>query len=453
MTPVPFFRALLVVGVFGGLFSGRLAADEPARLRVIIETDAGGDPDDEQSLVRFLLYANEWDVEGIVANRAEARAGENKNPERTGLGIVRRQLTAYGQSWRNLMRHDARYPTREALWACTVAGYDDSDDGVRLLIAAIDKDDPRPLWYADWGTDVGAAKNNLRRALDRVLNERGPAGYAAFKSRIRLASANAFGEHTDRIEPPFPLWVDTFRPELERKRWYHRFSELTATAGGFDIQRDVRTGHGPLGALYPLNTTHRQKEGDSMTFLYLVPAGMNDPLQPGWGSWAGRYGANPNFPGRPYYWANLADTWRNSTHRDNTLARWAVPMQNDFAARLDWCVAASFAEANHSPRAVLAGDTTKRVLKLSAKAGSDVTLSAAGSSDPDDNALQTTWFIYPEAGNYTGKLELRALAGESTGFVAPAVAQPQDVHVILQVQDAGVPQLYAYRRAVITIEP
>src|SRR4051812_23355725 len=57
------------------------------RLRLIIETDAGGDPDDEQSLVRFLLYANEWDVEGIIANRSRARDGENLNPERTGLGI------------------------------------------------------------------------------------------------------------------------------------------------------------------------------------------------------------------------------------------------------------------------------------------------------------------------------------------------------------------------------
>ena len=41
------------------------------RLRVIVETDAGGDPDDEQSMVRFLLYSNEWDVEGIICNRAE----------------------------------------------------------------------------------------------------------------------------------------------------------------------------------------------------------------------------------------------------------------------------------------------------------------------------------------------------------------------------------------------
>jgi len=31
-------------------------------------------------------------------------------------------------------------------------------------------------------------------------------------------------------------------------------------AGGFDLKRDVLTGHGPLGALYPTNTTHPQKE-------------------------------------------------------------------------------------------------------------------------------------------------------------------------------------------------
>lgn len=445
--------ALLFACLNGGRLASPVAAEEPERVRILIETDAGGDPDDEQSLVRFLLYANEWDVAGIVANRAGARAGENTNPERTGLGIVRRQLTAYGECWPNLVRHDPRYPSQEQLWSRTVAGYEDTADAVKLIIAEVDKADARPLWYADWGTDVGAAPNNLRRALDRVLSERGPIGYAAFKGRIRLASANAFGEHTDQIEPAFALWVDTFRPELNRKRWYHLFSELTATAGGFDIERDVRTGHGPLGPLYPLNTTHRQKEGDSMTFLYLVPTGMNDPLRPNWGSWAGRYGANSNFPGRNYYWANQSDSWNGSTSRDNTLARWAVAMQNDFAARMDWCVVSQFEQANHPPRAVLKGDATKRVLARTVKAGESVSLSAMGSNDPDDNPLKITWFAYPEAGTYDGSLELRALEGESTGFVAPAVKQPQTVHVILQVQDQGTPSLFAYRRAVITIEP
>ena len=66
------------------------AAPEDNRLRVIIETDAGGDPDDEQSLVRFLLYANEWDIEGIVANRPRTSRPENKNPEPTDVEFLRK---------------------------------------------------------------------------------------------------------------------------------------------------------------------------------------------------------------------------------------------------------------------------------------------------------------------------------------------------------------------------
>src|SRR2546421_140342 len=294
---------------------------EQGRLRIIIETDAGGDPDDEQSLVRFLVYANEWDIEGIIANRPFARDGENRNRERTGLGIVRRLVNAYGQCYSNLVEHDFRYPTPERLLARTVAGYDDTDEAVKLITAAVDSPDPRPIWYSDWGTDHGSSTNNLKRALERVLRERGQNGYAKFKQCLRLSSADAFGEHIPTVGPPFSLWVDTFRPEIDRKRWYHRFSSLTATAGGFNLERHVRTGHGPLGALYPTNTTHWQKEGDTMTFLYLVPTGMNDPEHPDWGSWAGRYGPQEKFPGKPYFWANQRDAWRGSTNRENTVAR------------------------------------------------------------------------------------------------------------------------------------
>src|SRR5687767_292379 len=73
------------------------------RVRIIVETDAGGDPDDEQSMVRFLLYANEFDVEGINANRSKAIDGENRNPVRDGVGIVRRMVGAYGECYPNLV--------------------------------------------------------------------------------------------------------------------------------------------------------------------------------------------------------------------------------------------------------------------------------------------------------------------------------------------------------------
>src|SRR5215217_4172908 len=91
--------ALLLVTLLAAAPAHSAAPAAPAthRLRVMIETDAGGDPDDEQSLVRFLLYCNEWDVEGIIATRARARDGENLNPQRTGLSIVRAMLDAYDE--------------------------------------------------------------------------------------------------------------------------------------------------------------------------------------------------------------------------------------------------------------------------------------------------------------------------------------------------------------------
>src|SRR5215212_2146047 len=107
-------------------------APPPDRLRLLIETDAGGDPDDEQSLVRFLLYANEWDVEGIIANRPKCRDGENWNPERTGLGVVQRLIKAYGQCHTNLVQHDPRYPTAEQLLKRTTPGYNTTDEAIKL---------------------------------------------------------------------------------------------------------------------------------------------------------------------------------------------------------------------------------------------------------------------------------------------------------------------------------
>ncbi len=420
------------------------------RLRLLIETDTGGDPDDEQSLVRFLLYANEWDVEGIIANRPVTRRPENKNPADCGLDIVRRLLDAYGECRPNLVQHDARYPTKEFLWQRTVAGYNDTNDAVDLIMAAVDKDDPRPLWYSDWGTDNGAAINNLKRALDRVRQVRGPEGYARFKSKLRLSSAEKFGDHTTAIAPPFRIWIDTFAPELEGKRWYHRFSALTSQAGGFDLARDVLTEHGPLGALYPTNTSHWAKEGDTMTFLYLVPTGMNDPNEPLWGSWAGRYGINESFPGKPYYWANQADTWNSATNRDNTLARWAVDLQNDFRARLDWCVKPP-QEANHAPRAILNGTYGKEILYITAQPGQEASLDAGLSRDLDGDSLSYEWFVYREAGTYEGEVTLTNASSSVALLHVPNNATGKTIHVVLAVRDNGTPPLAAYRRAIVRV--
>lgn len=415
------------------------------RLRLMIETDAGGDPDDEQSLVRLLLYTNEWDVEGLIANRRQAREGENLNPERTGFGIVRRLVGAYRECYSRLAGHDARYPSPDVIDERTVDGAEESSAGEELILRVVDADDPRPVWYLEWGSDRGVGMVNMKRVLDRVLKERGPERYAAFKRKLRIVGYDQYGDHTHAIEPPFSLWVNTFEPPIDGRRWYHRFSALTAGAGGFDAERDLLRGHGPLGEMYPTNTTHHLKEGDSMTFLYLVPTGLNDPERPMWGSWAGRYGLREEFPGKNYYWANQTDAWQGKTNRDNTLLRWAEHLQNDFKARLDWCVS-SPDKANHPPRVKLAGERVRSV-----RGGETVELDAGASSDPDGDRLTFRWFVYPEVTDYRGpEIAIEGADRPRAVLVAPHVEAKQEVHVVLQVTDSGEPPLTRYGRVVLS---
>lgn len=436
-------------------------ADE--RLRVLIETDAGGDPDDEQSLVRFLLYTNEWDVEGIIANRPVARDGENLNPERTGHGVVTRLVKAYGECFPKLKQHDPRYPEPDELLKRTVAGYGDREDGVELILKVVDREDPRPVWYADWGSDRGSDVN-MKRALDRVLKERGPEGYAKFKSRLRIVGYDQFGDHTTKIEPPFPFWVNTFQPPVDGKRWYHRFSGITGTAGGFDIGRDLLSDHGPLAEKYPTNTTHPQKEGDTMTFLYLVPTGMNDPDQPMWGSWAGRYGRHEDFPALQAYWANQPDQWNGSRHRDNSLIRWAAHLQNDFKARLDWCVQ-DRSGANHPPVARLEvkslqqnasalGSVEQGIIRIDGKSGEKLSVDAGRSSDPDRDDLKYEWIYYPEAGGYRGPPAKVEEPGQAmTQITLPTVESASELHFVLAATDSGEPPLTRYCRLIVDVQP
>jgi hypothetical protein len=327
----------------------------------------------------------------------------------------------------------------------TVPGYDPVNDGFFLFFKAVDADDPRPVWFLNWGTDKESGQSCLKSALDQVLKERGAEGYARFKRRIRLSSSDKFGDHTWATPPPFEIWVHPFWPDMDGARWYWKFSMLTKTAGGFDLKRDVLQGHGPLGELYPTNTHIPQKEGDSMTFMSLIPNGLNEPDHPEWGSWSGRFALQPKADGRRYFEPNVRDTIDGKTSRDLTLSRWAAHIQNDFRARMEWCVT-DFAHANHPPIVVVPGAKARN-----AKAGDVVELDASPSSDPDGNALAYRWVAYPEAGGYAGDAPAIADATAArTTLTIPANGKGA-LHLIAVVTVDGTPALTRYARVVVEL--
>jgi hypothetical protein len=125
--------------------------------------------------------------------------------------------------------------------------------------------------------------------------------------------------------------------------------------------------------------------------------------------------------------------------------RWIDALQNDFAARADWCVK-PYDQANHAPFAVLAHPRD-----LTAVPGANVKLSAAGSRDPDSNQLSYRWWQYHEADSALAKVTINNAEAQQASFVVPNEPGRQ-VHIILEVNDNGTPPLVGYQRIVCKIK-
>ncbi len=445
-----------------------LAPAEPAapRPRLIVLTDIGNEPDDAESMVRLLLYSNDIEIEGLVASTSR-HLPRDPHPE-----LIEQRIAAYGTVLGNLRRHDPRYPDAAWLRARLRAGspvYGMSGVGKgkdtaasRLIIAAVDRPDPRPVWIAAWG---GAA--DLAQALWTVRAERSPEAVERFVARLRVYSIS----DQDDAGP----WARAYFPKLFWETGIHGFTRyqlatwtgISAPLPGADqgpvskewLERNIRA-KGPLGALYPLPAYIM--EGDTPSFLSLIPNGLSVPERPDWGGWGGRYDRLSDGLG---LWTTTTDTVRGSDGQtystpQATIWRWRSAFQNDFAARMQWSVTPDYGQANHAPRPVLNGRAGLEPVEIAACPGRPVTLSAAGSSDPDGNALTYRWRWYREAsGLFAPDLKLSAETGETVTatlgdtahvdqFAPPAAYR---LHVILEVSDDGAPQLTRYRRAIITV--
>jgi len=473
LLPLSLLAFLAILLPVSGSAAETTSPVEADRSRVFVLTDISNEPDDEQSLVRFLVYANEYDIEGIVATTSTWLR------DKTREDLIRRQLDAYGQVRDNLLRHAPGFPTKEALldvvatgqprYGMQAVGDGKSTAGSRLLLAAADKQDDRPLWVSVWG---GA--NTLAQALLDARRERSPAELDQLVARLRVYTISDQDDAGPWLRQEFPSLFYIVSPSTADWKEYWR-ATWTGISGDRHyrngpehkfhlvdnpwLEANVIHGHGPLGALYP--KTAYIMEGDTPSFLGLIRNGLGWHVSPAYGGWGGRYVLyQAHGEARPL-WTNNHDS-RDTVTADNgqtvcsdqaTIWRWREHFQHDFAARMDWCVAERYEDANHNPIAVLNGDATKRVLEIAAVPGETVRLSAAGSSDPDGHQIAYRWFIYREAGSYTGELSLSHDEQESIHLVAPRVDRPVTIHVILQLEDNGSPSLFAYRRAVVTVSP
>lgn len=430
------------------------------RPRLIVLTDIGGDPDDQQSLIRLLVHANEFSIEGLIAS-ASGTPGELKQdivkPE-----LIHQTLDAYAQVQPQLAQHAQGFPAAADLKrlvqsgnpqrGITQIGADKDTPGSNWIIQAAGSPDRRPLNIVIWG-----GSTELAQALWRVRHDRFPAQLTAFLQKLRVYSISHQDDTGPWIVRNFPqlFLVLGMQPEGRDKResayrgmYLDGEEQLTSLDW---VNQHVRIGHGPLGALYPTRTwtapnPHSTlKEGDTPSWFYFLPIGLSDPSQPEWGGWGGRF-----------LWRNaglyrdVQDSVENQSSARATVWRWRPAFQREFQARMDWCVQPP-ADANHPPVAVLNQDASIAPLWIPVAPGQRVSLHASGSSDPDRHSLHYKWWIYPEPSNLKTNLAIEQPDSPSVTVSVPNSATNQVLHVLLAVSDTGAPPLTRYRRAVLAV--
>lgn len=432
----------LCISAAWAVLQASVAAAEP-KSRHVVMTDIGGDPDDEQSIVRFLLYACDFDLEGLCTGFGHGHY-QITHPE-----LLHKAVDAYGQVLPNLLKHRADYPPYDQLKKSIKDGSNGDPDTIGpgrdseasdWIIRVLDRDDPRPVWFSIWG-----GPRELAQAIWKVQTTRTAEQLAAFKRKIRV--------HSIADQDRTALWVKEHHPDVfwifsnGQFRGIWKEGDQTIVSPEW-LERNVRTGHGPLGPIYPAKAAGKAgvKEGDTPSFLYVLPDGLSDPEHPEWGNWGGRFERS----GRGQEFVGASDIRDGVPDGLYPIHRWRTAYQNAFEARMDWCVK-PVAEANHAPVARLNGDASRCVLPIATDPKARVKLSAAGSSDPDGDALKFRWWTYVEAGTYWDAPPICGADTAEAVVTIPAEASGRTIHVILEVTDAGKPPLVAYRRAVLQV--
>jgi hypothetical protein len=444
--------------------------------RVFVLTDIENEPDDAQSLIRFLTYSNQMDIEGIVATTSCWQ--RDKTAEWRILEIIE----AFGKVRNNLEIHEKGYPTHHYLKSVVTSGLPkfgregvgegQDSKGSERLITCLRKNDPRPLYVQAWG-----GTNVLAQALWKMKQTLSTAELDEICKKIRVYAISDQDDTGPWIRNNFPSIFYIVSPGFEENGGgqYH-YAAWTGISGDkfhgrFDgpdftlvdnpwLDAHVRHNHGPLGAMYP--HTDYLMEGDTPTFLGLINNGLNDPEHPNFGGWGGRYELYiPPYKKYMYepetrpIWTDTQDevyseiTNRYHTSNKATIWRWREAYQHDFAVRIDWSNTDKYHLANHPPVAKL-----NHPGKLTVKSGEKVKLSAYGSSDPDNNTLHYQWIHYQEVGTLNSSgLKIESADRQKASFIAPKTKKAGTIHIILAVTDDGVPSLTRYQRVIVNVLP
>ena len=467
-------QALIVLFVLFA-FSGWAKNDLKPRLVVCTDiAPADVEPDDMESMVRLMAYADCFEIEALITS-----VGWNCDPyPKEWAEYLQRVIEAYRKDVTKLMQrsnqkdfmpidkengqqHLGYWPSADYIKSRAVMGSihggiraigeNNDSPGSELLIRLADEDDPRPIYVAAWG---GA--NTLAQAIWRVKQTRSEDEVRNFVRKFRLFTiTDQDMQYSMRMNRAYSshLWLrKDFADDLQFI-WDEGAWQEQCELGKRHWQQhqDMIQGKGALGKEYP--TYKWGVEGDTPSFLYVMPNGLNDPEDPHQAGWAGYHERGLCADSLTTAWTSWQEPLRSISV--GYKQRFYPDELNDFCARMQW---AAEGKGNHNPRVavrVLDGSPVKNIssiapLHITAKAGDTIRLDASKSNDPDGNALTFHWWQQPEIGRTTATIDDASTAIATVRI--PTDAATDTIHLICEVHDNSPFHLVAYRRIIVNIK-
>jgi len=263
-----------------------LSAQVIQKNRVIILTDIGSDPDDSESMVRLLLYSNEIDIKGLIATTS-CWQKTIVHPE-----YIKNIIQAYGKVQPNLNKHEAGFPGAKTLLAelkhgraeygMQGVGKGKDSQGSDLIIKVLEEKDERPLWICAWG-----GVNTLAQALYDIQNTKTGTEAKKLIAKLRVYTISDQDDSGVWIRKNFPdlFYIVSPGDDYGSATW----NAINSFIDGINnkkisnkwLAQNIQQGHGPLGAVYP--DVSWGMEGDTPSWLNLIPNGLSYPEHPDWG--------------------------------------------------------------------------------------------------------------------------------------------------------------------------